>query len=176
MPIGGATAYTSAPVAIAVTTETAYVDTTGVVGTPYHYMVRAVDAATNKGPRSATVTATLKLASVATLAAVDPTVAWLGDAALTWQLTDGEGADLMAAVAHLDRSADKGVIWTPVADVTVTGAGAATVVATPDLSRRTWYRLRYDGDAQHIGVDECDRPARAAGVPHATERPEGDRA
>ncbi len=34
--------------------------------------------------------------------------------------------------------------------MTVTAAGAATVVATPDLSRRTWYRLRYDGDAHHL--------------------------
>ena len=92
VPIGGATAYTSAPVAIGVTTQTTYVDTTGAVGTPYHYLVRAVDAATNEGPRSATVAATPKLASVATLTAVKPVVAWLGDAALTWQLTGAGGA------------------------------------------------------------------------------------
>ena len=152
VPIGGATAYTSAPVAIGMTTEASYVDTTGVTGTPYHYLVRAVDSATNKGPRSATVTGSPKLACTATLTAVSPTVAWLGDAALTWQLTGAGGADILGATATLERSTDKAVTWTPAQDVTVAGSGAATVVATSDLSRRTWYRLAFAGDATYLAA------------------------
>jgi hypothetical protein len=152
VPIGGATSYTSAPVAIGVTTATSFTDALVVNGTPYHYLVRAVDSATNVGPRSSEVTATPKEASVVTLSAVTPVVAWMGDAALSWQVTDAGGADLMGALATLEQSVDKGARWTPVVDVTVGAVGAATVVATPDLSRRTWYRLRFDGDATHAAT------------------------
>ncbi len=152
LPIGGATAYTAAPAVIGVTGETSYADTAVVVGTTYHYVVRPVDVATNYGPRSNTVSATPKEGSIATLAPVKNIVPWLGDAELAWRITDAAHADLMDAVGHLERSTDKGVTWTAVTDVRVDAYTTWTVIATPDLRRRTWYRLRYDGDAHHMAA------------------------
>ncbi len=149
-PIGGATAYTSAPVAVGATAETSYTDTAVVTGTTYHYFVRPVDVATNYGPRSNTVTATPKEESVATLAPVKAVVAWLGDAALTWRITDAGGSDIMGAVGHVEGSIDKGVTWTAVTDVQIDAYTTWTVLATPDLTRRTWYRLRYEGNARYV--------------------------
>lgn len=144
-PIGGATAYTSAPVAIATTDQTSYVDATGTIGTRYSYCVRAVDAATNYGPRSNEVTATPKSESVVMLIPVKAVVGWLGTAALDWSIKDIGGDPIVDAVGHLERSVDKGVTWRTVTDVSGGPYAAGTVVATNDLTRRTWYRLRYDG-------------------------------
>ena len=147
--IGESTSYTPAPVAVGTTTATGFTDAGVTLGTPYFYSVRAVDAATNASPQSAPVTATPKLATVATLAAPNAAVPWLGDAAMTWQLTEEGGGDLLGAPATIDLSTDAGVTWTALKDLSVAAAGPAAAVATPDLSRRTWYRLRYEGDATH---------------------------
>jgi hypothetical protein len=147
--IGESTSYTPAPIAVGTTTATGFTDTAVTLGTPYYYSVRAVDVATNAGPQSAQVTATPKLATAATLAATKAVVPWRGDAAMTWQLTEEGGGDLFGAPATIDFSTDAGVSWTALKDLTVTAPGPATAVATPDLSRRTWYRIRYDGDATH---------------------------
>jgi hypothetical protein len=85
--------------------------------------------------------------TVATLSAVNPTPAWLGTAKLTWTLTDDEGRYLLGETAALERSIDSGLTWKTVKDVTVESSEPAVVIATDDFRRRTWYRLRYAGDA-----------------------------
>ena len=88
--------YTPLPEQVAtVTSGTSYTDSGLTNGTTYHYLVRAMDAATNVGPRSVVGDVTPTAVPQLTLRTSAATVKWGGRATLTGELTDG--ADPFAA-------------------------------------------------------------------------------
>ncbi len=133
-----------------VTTGTSYADAGLTNGTTYHYFVRAYDAATNVGPRSATVDATPIGATALTFGATPTTVAWGKPWTLSGVLS-AAGAAIPDAPVKLMQSVGSGA-WTLVNTLTP-AAGTSTYggsMAAP--TQKTTYRLVYEGTAAYAGA------------------------
>jgi Fibronectin type III domain len=136
--------YTPLPVAVHTTTgaETTWTDTGLSSGTVYHYAVRAVDAATNVGPRAAAATAL-------TLAASPTTVAWGKPWTLSGVLT-AAGAAVPDAPVKLMRSVGGGA-WTLVGRLTPAAGTSAYADSMAAPTQKTRYELVYEGTAAYAG-------------------------
>ena len=148
-PIGGATSYSSPRLLVGRTPQgaTSYADTTAQDGAAYHYLVRAVDPATNVGPRSLTVNAA-PAPTTATLTTATPVVAYGKSATLRGALSVGPGALLGEPVA-LQWSATGGDPWQTLAIPNRSTTGAYTYVVTPQDAVKTWYRVSFAGAAPY---------------------------
>ena len=139
-PIGGATNYTPQHLAVGATTGTTY-DVTGLTeGQTYHFEVRAVDAASNIGPRS-------RYPVELTLDTSKETVAWGGGATLTGVLTDGAEPFAAGQKVALEWSYD-GVTWTA-RDPKLDAVTEFTYSATVQPTKKTHYRLAFATDGVH---------------------------
>jgi len=148
-PASGA-GYTAIPVAVHTSgaSEMTWTDTGLTNGTAYHYVVRAMDAATNVGPRSGTASASPRFATALSFGAAPTTVSWGKPWMLSGELTSG-GTAVPDATARLMKSIDGGFTWTLVSTLTP-AAGTSTYtgsIAAP--TRKTTYHLEYTGDATH---------------------------
>ncbi len=136
--------YTSAPRWIATTTSTAYSDDGLTNGTPVHYLVRAVDTATNVGPRSNTVDAVPAIPTKLTLKTTTPTVPFGSRATLTAELK-AEATALAGKDVTLEWSPDGTSGWQTLQTLSPEPAPAPgntyRVSVTPYLGLRTSYRL-----------------------------------
>ena len=143
--------YTPLPEKVAtVTSGTSWTDTGLTNGTTYHYLVRAVDAATNVGPRSAVADATPAAVSQLTLRASAATVKWRGSAMLTGELTDGADPFAVGQQVSLEWSYD-GATWTALPTMLDPDASFAYAVAVAPM-QKTMYRLVFAGDLAHAAV------------------------
>jgi hypothetical protein len=144
--------YTPVPARVAtVTTGTTYADTGLTNGTTYHYCVRAYDAATNIGPRSATVDVTPIGVTALTFGATPTTVAWGKPWTLSGALSTAAGAAIPDAPVKLMQSIGSGA-WTLVSTLSP-AAGTSTYsgsIAAPE--QKTTYKLVYEGTAAYAGV------------------------
>jgi hypothetical protein len=136
-PIGGVTQYTSQPRLIRTTTSTSCVDESAMDGETYYYHVRAVDDATNAGPRSATVSSSGGTGARLTLTPARTIVPYKGSTTLTVELADALGVPVAGESVRVQKSFD-GVTWTTFATVASDG-GVAT---TPALTRAMRFRAR----------------------------------
>jgi hypothetical protein len=144
--------YTPLPVAVHTTTgaETTWTDTGLTNGTVYHYAVRAVDAATNVGARTASADASPIGVTALTLGASPTTVAWGKPWTLSGALTAAAGAAVPDAPVKLMRSVGGGA-WTLVGTLTP-AAGTSTYtgsMAAP--TQKTRYELIYEGAPAYAG-------------------------
>ena len=148
-PASGA-GYTAIPVAVhtAGAAETTWTDTGLTNGTTYRYVVRAMDAATNVGPRSSTASASPRFATALSFGATPTTVAWGKPWALSGELTAG-GVAVPDATATLMKSIDDGSTWTFVSTLTPAAGTSAYSGSIAAPTRKTTYRLEYTGDATH---------------------------
>jgi hypothetical protein len=110
--------------------------------TTYYYLVRAVDEATNIGPRSNQAEVTLG-ASVLTLTAAPATLKYGGSVTLDGSLTHAGVDALSGETVTIERSYD-GATWVEVRDVVTSATGEFTSTGSP--SRTTWYRATFAGD------------------------------
>jgi hypothetical protein len=149
-PIGDVIAYTSQPLLLATTTETTYGDTDVANGEDYYYVVRAVDAATNAGPRSNQVTGEPRIPTTLTIEAAATIVPYNGTTTLTVHLTDEAAAPLAGHLVDVQSSID-GVVWTTFATVESDGGTAVT----PALTRATKFRATWAG-ADEYGASTSD--------------------
>jgi hypothetical protein len=139
--------YTPLPEKVAtVTSGTSYTDSGLTNGTTYHYQVRAVDAATNVGPRSAIGDVTPTAVPQLTLQATAATVKWGGEAMLTGELTDGADPFAVGQQVSLEWSHD-GTTWTLLQMLDPDASFAYVVAVAP--TQKTMYRLVFDGDVTH---------------------------
>jgi hypothetical protein len=145
-PIGGAIQFTPRPQLVGTTTATSWTDDTGLVAkTTYYYLVRAVDEATNVGPRSNEAQATLGTTALALSASPKP-LAYGHSVTLAGSLA--AGADGVPGVTvTIERSYDKAT-WVPLADTTTSDAGEFSTTDTP--KRSTWYRATFAGDGTFV--------------------------
>lgn len=165
-PIGGVIAYTPQALLLATTTETTYTDTGVVNGEDYYYVVRAVDAATNAGPRCNQVTGEPRIPTILTLDAAATIVPYKGTTTLTVHLTDEAGAPLAGYDVELQKSTDGGVTWTSIG---TTGSDGGTAV-TPELTRATLFRATWAGAGEYAAStsDAVEvKPKVALGNPDA---------
>ena len=132
-----------------VTTGTSYTDSGLTNGTTYHYLVRAVDAATNVGPRSAVGDVTPTAVPQLTLQASAATVNWGGKATLTGELTDGADPFAAGQQVSLEWSYD-GTTWTLLQMLDPDASFAYAVAVGP--TQKTMYRLVFDGDPTHAAT------------------------
>lgn len=141
-PIGGVTQFTPRPQLIGTTTQTSWTDATNVLAkTTYYYLVRAVDDATDVGPRSNQAQATVG-ATALTLTASPKTLKYGGSVTLAGSLQAGADA-LSGKTVTIERSYD-GATWVPLKDVVTSGTGEFTT--TDAAKRTTWYRATFAGD------------------------------
>lgn len=137
--------YTAAPVRIAgVTDGTTYDDVDVTGGGAYHYLVRAVDEATNVGPRSNVATNNTMIAFAAQPRIVNWGQAWK----LTAELRTAAGGAVPDAAVRLRMSLDGGANWADVGAPLTPDAGTSTYgvnIAAP--KQKAKYRLEYAGDA-----------------------------
>jgi hypothetical protein len=150
-PLGAA--FSALPVAVhtATGTEASWTDTGLANGTTYHYLVRAMDAATNVGPRSTTVDATPVGVTALTFGATPTTVAWGKPWTLSGALSTAAGAAVPDAPVKLMQSVGGGA-WTLVSTLTP-AAGTSTYtgsIAAP--TQKTTYKLAYEGTAAYAGA------------------------
>lgn len=144
--VGGVTNYTSQPLAVATVTATAYDVTDLVNGEEYFFEVRANDAATNGGPPSATASATPKFDSELALQASAGVVAWGASATLSGALTDGAEPFTAGQQVRTEYSYD-GKDWRLLQLVSPSATFTYSVTVQP--TRKTSYRLVFEGDALH---------------------------
>ncbi len=149
-PIGDVIAYTPQPRLLATTTETTCEDTDVTNGEDYYYVVRAVDAATNVGPRSNEVTGAPRVPTALTIAAAATIVPYKGTTTLTVHLTDTLAAPLAGYLVDVQSSLD-GVTWTTFATVESDGGTAVT----PALTRAMKFRATWAG-ADEYGASTSD--------------------
>ena len=151
-PASGA-GYTAIPMAVhmAGAAETTWTDTGLTNGTVYHYVVRAMDAATNVGPRSSAADATPLFATALSFGATPTTVAWGKPWTLSGELTAGAAA-VPDATVNLMKSTDGGSTWSLVSTVTPSAGTSTYSGSIPAPTRRTKYRLEYIGDPTHASV------------------------
>ena len=167
-PIGGSTNYTPQHMAVATVTTTTY-DATGLTnGEEYFFEVRANDAATNVGQPTATQAATPKATSQLTLQTSANTVKWGGRATLTGELTDGAAPFTSGQQVRLESSYD-GSSWTLLQLLDPNAPYAYGVAVQP--TRKTVYRLVFEGDASHAAADQPARHGRAQGQARQAARP-----
>ena len=104
--------YTGRPTLVATTAPavTTFTDPGLTNGVAYHYIVRAVDAATNVGPRAA-ATATPKMPTTLTLVTPASTVAWNTNVAFDGDMVDADAAPVPQTV-QLQRSYNGSSGWT----------------------------------------------------------------
>ena len=156
-PINGATQYTPAPGLLATTTATTYDDGTAAAGTNYRYLVRAVDAATNAGPRSNTATAAPAGATTLTITTIDATIDYGAGVHLSADLASA-GTPLTGKDVVVQSSPD-GSVWSDGPTVTsATGTYGADIAPV----NKTFYRMHFAGD----GVN----PAATSGTVTVTPR------
>lgn len=123
-------------------------DTTVVAGTKYYYEVRAEDAQTNVGPRSATVQAVALSPTTLALAAPPATVAYKAKVTLTGTLSFGS-AQALAGQTVLAESSLDGTTWASLGTCTA-GTAAGTYVFDVHPAVKTWYRLTFAQTASYI--------------------------
>jgi hypothetical protein len=142
------TAYTALPEAIATTSELEYTDTGLTNGTAYHYAVRAMDAATNVGPR-ATADVTPDTKTTLELEAAPTVIAWNASWALSGRLEDVAGEAIPNASVDLQSSIDGGTNWATLQGETP-AAGTSTYTDTIyGTYQKMQFRLHYAGDETH---------------------------
>jgi hypothetical protein len=135
--------------------QTSYDDTTAVLGQSYHYEVRAVDAATNVGPRSNTASGapqadtTAPATSAATLPPV-PALGWF-TGSVTVTLTAG---DSESGVANVSYAVDGG-------EAVVSGGTEASVTLDADGTHSLTYWAT-DGAGNVEGAHTLSVPIDAA--------------
>ncbi|RPI31975.1 MAG: hypothetical protein EHM52_00900, partial [Actinomycetota bacterium] len=142
-PIDDVIAYTPQPLLVATTTETSYGDTDVTNGEDYYYVVRAMDAATNVGPRSNQGTGEPRIPTTLTIEAAATIVPYKGTTTLTVHLADEAAAPLAGYLVDVQSSLD-GVTWTTIGSVESDGG----TFVTPALTRATKFRATW------AGVDE----------------------
>ena len=131
---------------MATVTATTY-DATGLVnGEEYFFEVRANDAATNIGPPTDTVAATPKFDADLSLATSSGVVAWGGTATLSGALTDGAEPFTAGQQVRAEYSYD-GTGWELLQLLSPSGTFTYSVIVQP--TRKTMYRLVFEGDAKH---------------------------
>jgi len=144
--IGGVTSYSAVPVRVATTGATTWTDAGRTNGVTYHYLVRAVDPATNVGPRSAVLDATPALPTGLTCTTGTPIVGYAGSATLLGAMTVGTDP-LSGEQVVVERSADGLSGWTTVTTIAPEAAPAPgntyRVTVVPPGHVATWFRLRY---------------------------------
>jgi hypothetical protein len=145
-PVGGVTNYTSQPLAVATVATTSY-DATGLVnGEEYFFDVRASDAATNVGPPTDTEAATPRFDADLALETSATVVNWGGAATLSGALTDGAEPFTAGQQVRAEYSYD-GSTWELLQLLSPSGTFTYSVNVQP--TRKTTYRLVFEGDAKH---------------------------
>jgi hypothetical protein len=145
-PINSTTNYTSQPLAVATVTATTY-DATGLVnGEEYFFEVRANDAATNIGPPTDTAAVTPKFDADLSLTTSAGVVAWGGAATLSGALTDGAEPFTPGQQVRAEYSFN-GTSWELLQLLSPSGTFTYSVIVQP--TRKTMYRLVFEGDATH---------------------------
>jgi hypothetical protein len=148
-PINGTTNYTSQHLAVATVAATSY-DATGLTnGEQYFFEVRANDAATNVGPPTVAQAVTPKAESGLSLQTSANIVKWAGTAMLSGALTDGAEAFTAGQQVRAEWSYD-GSTWTLLQLLDPSATFTYSVAVQP--TRKTMYRLVFEGDATHAAV------------------------
>lgn len=144
-PVSGS-GYTGRPQLVSTTAADVrtYTDDGITNGVAHHYIVRAVDAASNVGPR-AEVTSTPKMPTTLTLAKPASVVPWNTEVPLNGNTVDADAAPV-AQTVQLQSSLNGTSGWTTLADVEPNVAPYAHLFSkavTP--TRATYYRLSFGG-------------------------------
>jgi hypothetical protein len=167
VPIDGVIQYSSQPLLLATTTAAGYQDDDVVNGEDYYYLVRAVDGATNVGPRSEQVAAAPRLGTTLSIGADATIVPYKGSTTLTVHLADALGAPVAGRLVDVQSSID-GVTWTTFASIESDGG----TVMTPALTRALKFRATWAGAGEYAGSTSAYvlvKPKVALGRPNAPD-------
>jgi hypothetical protein len=136
---------TPVPELMTKTTNTSYVDGSVANGTTYDYQVRAVDSATNVGPRAETGNVLPAAPTTLTLTTSTPVVNFGAAATFSGDLTS-KGTPLTGESVDLQWSPDGVSNWQTVQTLAPTGStNSYAATAVPPLGVRAYYRLSYAG-------------------------------